>query len=111
MNDSDHLPDIRGYVKIRDTLSKALRTSILPTFLCPYESLYIDDCINVDWGKENRNLNLCEKWKNLSKSFPSHSLILFTDGSGSREGRKGIVTFNQPYLIFSRLQIYSHLLY
>ena len=76
---------------MRNVIVKMFRSLKLPTFLCPFESLYIDEMVDFDWGKENKNLNLLDKWNSLIDSFPINSLILFTGGSGSREGHKGII--------------------
>ena len=80
-----------AWVETIDIRKKVLKLMKLPTFYCPFESLFIKDLINIEWGKNLRSdkKDPCREWEILKRSFEENSLILFTDGSSSKEGQKG----------------------
>ena len=71
-----------------------IRLYSIPRFLCPYDSLFIDDIVNIKWGIEIKSKNSQEERIKRSKTFPHNALILFTDGSGLSNNSKGFAVFS-----------------
>ena len=68
-------------------LKQIIRNRILPTFSCPYNSLFIEEYINVEWGfkirkpQQDIDMLINDKFK--------ESLVLFCDGSISNTKKRG----------------------
>ena len=43
-----------AWIDIKSIRQNIIKTNKLPTFICPFRSLFIEDLINISWGKNLR---------------------------------------------------------
>ena len=69
------------------------RFSMLPTFLVPFEGLFLDECIDVDWGRNRNRLSSRVLYSNLLETFHENTIIIHSDGAVNKNGKRGIGYF------------------
>ena len=86
-------------------ISKNLnRSPSLPTFITPYEGLFLADKVDISWGRTCKEKSPSELLADLKNTVAFSAEFIFTDGAANKNGNKGI-----GYLIDS-LNIVSSLI-
>ena len=66
------------------------RTPSLPTFITPYEGLFLEDKVDISWGRIRKKKSPSELLSDLKNIVGFPAEFMFTDGAANKNGNKGI---------------------
>ena len=63
---------------------------LLPTFITLYEGLFLEDKVDISWGRNREKKSSSELISDLKNTVGFPAEFIFTDGAANKNGNKGI---------------------